>query len=103
MVETERTQSPYIKALACSAIAFALAIGALFLGYTLPSIKSGAESISQLLALVLVPGLIVGLLAKKSTRPWPLWLIISSFIAILIVITIAHEVTAPMRRDQSIF
>jgi hypothetical protein len=97
MTEIERTQSPYIKALACSAAAFALAIGAYFLGYTLPSFKSEAEAASQLLALVLVPGLIVGLLAKKSTRAWPLWLIICAFVVILIVVTVAHEVTAPMR------
>jgi len=97
MTEIERTQSPYIKALACSAVAFALAIGAYFLGYTLPSFKSEAEAASQLLALVLVPGLIVGLLAKKSTRAWPLWLIICAFVVILIVVTVAHEVTAPMR------
>ncbi|MBZ9656289.1 hypothetical protein [Phyllobacterium lublinensis] len=97
MIEAERTQSPYIKGLACSAVAFALAVGALFLGYTLPSLKTGAEAISQLLALVLVPGLIVGLLAKKSTRSWPLWLMICAFIVILIVVTLAHEFTAPMR------
>ena len=97
MIETERTQSPYIKALACSVVAFALAVLALFLGYTLPSFKTDTEAISQLLALVLVPGLIVGLLAKKSTRAWPLWLIISAFVIILIVVTVAHEFTAPMR------
>ena len=96
MQETNRTQSPYIKALACSAVAFALAIGALFLGYTLPSFTR-TEAVSQLVALVMVPGLIVGLLAKKSTRVWPLWLIICAFIALLIVVTVVHEVTAPMR------
>jgi hypothetical protein len=97
MTEIERTQSPYTKALACSVVAFALAIGAFFLGYTLPSLKTGVEAISQLLALVLIPGLIVGLLAKKSTRAWPLWLIICAFIVILIVVAVAHELTAPMR------
>lgn len=97
MTEIERTRSPYLKALACSAIAFGVAIGAYFLGYTLPSFKSEAEAASQLLALVLVPGLIVGLLAKKSTRAWPLWLIVCAFIVILIVVTVTHEVTAPMR------
>ena len=39
MTEIERTHSPYTKALACSVVAFALAIGAFFLGYTLPSLK----------------------------------------------------------------
>lgn len=97
MTEIERTHSPYTKALACSVVAFALAIGAFFLGYTLPSLKTGVEAISQLLALVLIPGLIVGLLAKKSTRAWPLWLIICAFIVILIVVAVAHELTAPMR------
>ncbi len=97
MIETERTQSPYFKALACSAVAFALAVLAFFLGYTLPSFKTDAEAISQLLALVLVPGLIVGLLAKKSTKAWPLWLIICAYIVILIAVTVAHEFTAPMR------
>jgi hypothetical protein len=97
MSEIDRTQSPYIKALACSGVAFALAVGGYFLGYTLPSFKSEAEAVSQLLALVLVPGLIVGLLAKKSTRAWPLWLIICAFVVVLIVVTVAHEVTAPMR------
>ncbi|RCW87522.1 hypothetical protein [Phyllobacterium bourgognense] len=97
MQETNRTQSPYIKALACSAVAFALAIGAQFLGYTLPSFTTRTEAVSQLVALVMVPGLIVGLLAKKSTREWPLWLIVCAFIALLIVVTMVHEVTAPMR------
>jgi hypothetical protein len=90
MQETNRTQSPYIKALACSAVAFALAIGAQFLGYTLPSFTTRTEAVSQLIALVMV-------LAKKSTREWPLWLIICAFIALLIVVTAVHEVTAPMR------
>ncbi len=97
MAEIQRTQSPYVKALGCSAVAFLAAIGAYLLGYTLPSLKTAAEAASQLLALVLVPGLIVGLLAKKSTRPWPLWLIICAFIVILVVVTVAHEYTAPMR------
>jgi len=97
MAEPERTQSPYMKALACSALAFLLAIGAYFLGYTLPSFKSSADAASRLLALALVPGLIVGLLAKKSPRAWPLWLIISAFVVILVSVTFIHEVTAPMR------
>ncbi|UXN61248.1 hypothetical protein [Phyllobacterium zundukense] len=97
MQDTNRTQSPYIKALACSAVAFALAIVAQFLGYTLPSFTTRTEAVSQLVALVMVPGLIVGLLAKKSTREWPLWLIISAFIALLVVVTTVHEMTAPMR------
>ncbi|MDR6633308.1 putative membrane protein [Phyllobacterium sp. 1468] len=97
MQETNRTQSPYIKALACSAVAFALAVGGQFLGYSLPSLTTRTEAVSQLIALVMVPGLIVGLLAKKSTRVWPLWLIICAYIALLIVVTIVHELTAPMR------
>jgi hypothetical protein len=97
MIETNRTQSPYMKALACSAVAFLIGIAALFSGYTLPSFTTNTEAMSQLVALVLVPGLVVGLFAKKSTRPWPLWLIISAFIVILIVVTVAHEMTASMR------
>jgi hypothetical protein len=97
MIETNRTQSPYVKALACSAITFALALCALHLGYTLPSFTTSTEAVSQLLALVMVPGLIVGLLAKKSTKAWPIWLIICTFVALLAVITIVHEITAPMR------
>ncbi|MBB3237598.1 hypothetical protein [Phyllobacterium endophyticum] len=97
MIETNRTQSPYVKALACSAFTFALALCALYLGYTLPSFTTSTEAVSQLLALVMVPGLIVGLLAKKSTKAWPIWLIICTFVALLVVITIVHEITAPMR------
>lgn len=97
MTEINRTQSPYIKALACSGVALLIGLAALFLGFRLPSFTTNTEAANQLVALVMVPGLIVGLLAKKSTRPWPLWLIISAFITILIVITIAHEMTAPLR------
>ena len=97
MAEIGRTRSPYMKALACSALAFGVAITAYFLGYTLPSFKSASDAASRLLALALVPGLIVGLLAKKSPKPWPLWLIISAFVVILIAVTFIHEVTAPMR------
>lgn len=97
MLESNRTQSPYVKGLACSAVALLIALVALFLGYRLPSFTTNAEAASQLVALTMVPGLIVGLLAKKSTRPWPLWLIIGSFIIILIAVTIAHELTTSMR------
>lgn len=97
MQETNRTQSPYIKALSCSAIAFLIGLGAIFFGFRLPSFTTNSEAASQLVALVAVPGLIVGLLAKKSTRPWPLWLIISAFIVILIIVAIAHEMTAEFR------
>lgn len=97
MQETNRTQSPYIKALSCSAIALLVGLAALFFGFRLPSFTTNAEAASQLVALVAVPGLIVGLLAKKSTRPWPLWLIVSAFIVLLIVVTIAHEMTAEFR------
>ncbi|MEK1889019.1 MAG: hypothetical protein AAAB35_15935 [Phyllobacterium sp.] len=97
MAETERTQSPYVKALTCSAIAFVLAIGAYFLGYTLPSFKSASDAASRLLALVLVPGLVVGLFAKKSPKTWPLWLIIGAFVIVLIAVTVVHEMTASMR------
>lgn len=97
MQETNRTQSPYIKALGCSAVALLIGLAALFFGFRLPSFTNNAEAASQLVALVAVPGLIVGLLAKKSTRPWPLWLIIGTFIIVLIVVTIAHEMTAEFR------
>lgn len=97
MTGTERTQSPYLKGLVCSAIALAIALAALYFGITLPSFKTPSEAASQLVALALVPGLIVGLLAKKSTRPWPLWLIVAAYIVILIVIGAVHEITAPMR------
>ncbi|MGH7006348.1 MAG: hypothetical protein ACREIP_20570 [Alphaproteobacteria bacterium] len=97
MLETDRTQSPYVKGLACSLVALLIGLGALFLGYTLPSFTTRTEAVSQLVALAVVPGLIVGLLAKKSTRPWPLWLIIAAFTVILIAIGIVHEITAPMR------
>ncbi len=97
MQDANRTQSPYIKALSCSAIALVAGLVALFLGFRLPSFTTNSEAASQLVALAAVPGLIVGLLAKKSTRPWPLWLIIVAFIIILIAVTIAHEMTAEFR------
>jgi hypothetical protein len=97
MAESERTPSPYVKALTCSAVVFILAIGAYFLGYTLPSFKSASDAASRLLALALVPGLVVGLFAKKSPKPWPLWLIIGAFVIVLIAVTVIHEITASMR------
>ncbi|UGY10661.1 hypothetical protein [Phyllobacterium pellucidum] len=97
MAETERTNAPYLKALTCSAIVFVLAIGAYFLGYTLPSFTSASDAASRLFGLALVPGLIVGLFAKKSPKPWPLWLIIGGFVVVLIAVTVIHEMTASMR------
>ena len=97
MQETNRTQSPYIKALSCSAIALLAGLAALFFGFRLPSFTTNMEAASQLVALAAVPGLIVGLLAKKSTRPWPIWLIVSAFIVILIAVTVAHEMTSGLR------
>ncbi|MBA8899147.1 MULTISPECIES: hypothetical protein [unclassified Phyllobacterium] len=94
---TTQTEIPYVKALACSIITFAVGFGALLMGYALPSIQAGKAGIPELLALALVPGLVVGLFAKRSVKPWPLWLIISAFIVLLIVVTVAHEALVSWR------
>ncbi|MBA8877194.1 hypothetical protein [Phyllobacterium myrsinacearum] len=94
---TSQTEIPYVKALACSVVTFAIGVGALFMGYVLPSIQAGKAGIPELLALALVPGLVVGLFAKRSAKPWPLWLIISAFLVLLIAVTIAHEALVSWR------
>jgi hypothetical protein len=94
---TSQTEMPYVKALACSVITFALGVGALFMGYVLPSIQAGKAGMPELLALALVPGLVVGLFAKRSEKPWPLWLIISAFLVLLVAVTVAHETLVSWR------
>lgn len=94
---TTQTEMPYLKALACSVVAFTLGVGALFMGYVLPSIQAGNAGLPELLALALVPGLVVGLFAKRSAKPWPLWLIIGAFLIVLVAVTAAHEALVSWR------
>jgi len=94
---TSQTEMPYLKALACSVVTFAIGVGALFMGYALPSIQAGKAGMPELLALALVPGLVVGLFAKRSAKPWPLWLIIGAFLIVLVAVTGAHEALVSWR------
>jgi hypothetical protein len=66
MQETSRTQSPYIKALSCSAIALLAGLVALFFGFRLPSFTNNSQAASQLVALAAVPGLIVACWPKNQ-------------------------------------
>ncbi|QND51862.1 hypothetical protein HB779_08065 [Phyllobacterium sp. 628] len=98
----DQTQMPYVKALACSLFVCVIAVGALFMGYTLPSIQAGKAGLPELLALALVPGLVVGLFAKRSEKPWPLWLIIAAFIILLIGVTLAHEAVVSWKAGNTL-
>ena len=94
---TSQTEMPYLKALACSVVTFAIGVGALFMGYALPSIQAGKAGMPELLALALVPGLVVGLFANRSAKRWPLWLIIGAFLIVLVAVTAAHEALVSWR------
>lgn len=80
------TPRPFVKALACSLVAFALATVALVMTLGPPG-PNAPMAFGYLFGTLLVPGLITGFFAWRARKIWPLWRIVLTFVAVLIVTT----------------
>lgn len=76
---------PFVKAFACSGVAFCIALAALLTLVGPPGPMAG-EAIGRLFAAVIIPGLITGFIVRRSAAIWPVWRIAAAFAGIAVLV-----------------
>jgi hypothetical protein len=94
---TGPTTNPFRKTFACAVVAFVAIYAGLWLSIGPP--PDPARIAGIVFGLVVVPAIIVGLWARKSTKTWSLFRVIALYILFL-VITAALYVSGSMSSPQ---
>jgi len=84
------TPRPFAKAFACAAVAFVVAVIAVFSTLEVPaSSYVGVKLLTRLILNVSVPALVAGFFARRSTKVWSIWKIIALYVLVLVIVHIA--------------
>jgi hypothetical protein len=77
------TPNPFRKAFICAAVAFVAIYAGLWLGFGPPA--DAGYIVGLVLGLVVVPAIIVGLWARKSSKNWSLFRLIALYVVFLVI------------------
>jgi hypothetical protein len=84
------TTRPFSKAFACAAVSFVLGVLALLASVGPPA--DVPEAMGYLFATVVLPAIVTGFWASRSSAAWPLWRTIGTYIAMLIGVVVLQGV-----------
>jgi hypothetical protein len=88
------TTRPFSKAFACAAVSFVL--GVLALRMSVGPSTDAPEAMGYLFGIVVLPAIVTGFWASRSSAAWPVWRVIVAYIAMLVIVGVL-EASAKLR------